>query len=112
MAFGGILEPPYNAVLFLAAWVHDNRGLIRGRLTLAGINPDRLGLVELTDMAHVLIVEGSDPGTRAQIEAGFENAGHELRCDIDPAYKRATWGRRPEDVEALKATMGDVQGKR
>lgn len=63
-------------------------------------------------MAHALIVEGSDPGTRMELESRFEPAGHELRAAINPAYKRATWGRRPEDAEALRATMGDLAGRR
>lgn len=63
-------------------------------------------------MAHVLIIEGSDPGTRAEIEAKFELAGHEWRAEHNPAYKRATWGRRPEDIEAQRAVIGDMQGKR
>lgn len=63
-------------------------------------------------MAHVLIVEGTDPVTRAEIETRFEPAGHELRCDMDPAYKRATWGRRPEDVQAQRAVVGDLAGRR
>ncbi len=61
---------------------------------------------------HAMIVEGSDPATRYAIEASFEPNGHELRAQMDPAYKRATWGRRPEDVEAQRAVIGDVSGKR
>lgn len=63
-------------------------------------------------MAHVFIVDGSEPGTRADMEASFETAGHEFHAEVNPAYKRATWGRRPEDVAALKATMDDVAGVR
>lgn len=63
-------------------------------------------------MAHALIVEGADPGTRYDIESKFEQFGHDLRCEMNPAYKRATWGRRPEDAQAVHAVMGDLAGRR
>lgn len=63
-------------------------------------------------MAHALILEGSDPGSRHKADAAFEKAGHEIRADLDPAYKRATWGRRPEDVAAQRALIAEVEGNR
>ncbi len=66
----------------------------------------------MLDLVHALMVENADPPTRYAIEASFEPNGHEVRAEIDQAYKRATWGRRPEDVEAQRAVIGDVAGKR
>jgi hypothetical protein len=63
-------------------------------------------------LTHALIVEGSDPATRHAMEGRFEPNGHELRAALDPVYKRATWGRRPEDVAAQRAVIGDVAGQR
>ncbi len=63
-------------------------------------------------MTHALIVENADPATRYAIEESFEPNGHEVRAALDPAYKRATWGRRPEDIESQRAVIGDVSGQR
>lgn len=42
---------------------------------------------------------------REDILRRIEPKGHELRAEVDEAYKRATWGRRPEDAEDLRALM-------
>lgn len=63
-------------------------------------------------MGHALIVEGSDPGTRYELEQKFEPMGHDLRVRIDPRYKARTWGRRPEDIAAAKGLVADMTGPR
>ena len=63
-------------------------------------------------MAHALIDDMADPESRVKLDEIFEQAGHEARANVNPAYKRATWGRRPEDVAAQQAVIGDMQGRR
>lgn len=63
-------------------------------------------------MAHMLVVEGLGIVDREKVEAEFEPMGHEVRAAIDEDYKRATWGRRPEDVAAIKAVTGELAGRR
>lgn len=66
----------------------------------------------MLDIAHVVNVEGADPSDRARADELFERAGHDMRAEIDPAYKRATWGLRPEDVAGQQAVIADMQGRR
>lgn len=66
----------------------------------------------MVDVLHAVLAEGMDLGARVELDERIEPAGHEARAAVNPAYKRATWGRRPEDAEALQATMGDLAGRR
>lgn len=63
-------------------------------------------------MTHAIILEGSDPSMRHEADEAFEKMGHDIRAEADPAYKRATWGRRPEDIAAQRTVIGEVQGVR
>ena len=63
-------------------------------------------------MAFTLLVEGLDPKTRHEVDEALEPLGHGMRADVDPAYKKATWGLRPEDYEAQSALFQDLTGQR
>lgn len=63
-------------------------------------------------MADALILENADPQTLARADDLYEKAGHEGRANLDAAYKRATWGRRPEDIAAQQAVIGELEGRR
>lgn len=49
---------------------------------------------------------------RERIEPEYERMGHEVRASVDSEYKRETWGRRPEDLEALKVVTAELSGRR
>lgn len=66
----------------------------------------------MVDLLEVVISEGVDVESRAELAKNLEQAGHETRAELDPAYKRATWGRRPEDVQQQQAVISDLAGKR
>jgi hypothetical protein len=112
VARGAVHRAPYNAVLYLAAWLAVNAGYVRGRCIIGRIDYASFGFVGLVDMAHALRVEGSDPAQRRELEDSFEPSGHEARAAVDAVYKRKTWGRRPEDIAAQQGLMGDVEGRR
>lgn len=59
-------------------------------------------------MAHALVVDGLNALQREEFEARFEPMGHDIRADLDPVYKRATWGLRPEDVAEVHALTGEA----
>lgn len=59
-------------------------------------------------MAHALVMEGFDVLARDELDVAIERQGHEMRADLDPEYKRATWGRRPEDLAELQALTRDL----
>lgn len=63
-------------------------------------------------MIHALAVEGCDPYERQHLEKVIEQLGHDMRAAVDEDYKRASWGLRPEDIEAQKGLMGDMTGQR
>lgn len=58
-------------------------------------------------MAFVLVVEGGNISDRDSIAEEIERLGHEMRAEADPAYKRATWGLRPEHIAEMKALTGE-----
>ncbi len=66
----------------------------------------------MLDVCHALLADGLDLDGRAQLDDKLEPAGHEVRASVDPAYKRATWGRRPEDVAAQQSVAADMAGRR
>lgn len=45
-------------------------------------------------------------------EMAMERLGHEIRAEVDPVYKRATWGLRPEDIADQQALIGEMGGPR
>lgn len=63
-------------------------------------------------MAHAVMLENADPATRQEMDAQLEPMGHKIRANLDANYKRATWGLRPEDVEAVQALTGNLTGPR
>lgn len=66
----------------------------------------------MVDVLHAVLAEGLDLAARVELDERLEPAGHEVRAAMNPAYKRATWGRRPEDIEAQRSVIGEVQGQR
>lgn len=58
-------------------------------------------------MAHALVVDGLNVMERQDIESRFEPLGHEIRAELDPVYKRETWGLRPEDIADIQALTGE-----
>lgn len=47
-------------------------------------------------------------GTLPDLDKEIEQRGHELRAASDKAYKRATWGLRPEDIADIAALTGEA----
>lgn len=65
----------------------------------------------MVDVLHAVISEGLDMAARVELDDKLEPAGHEFRAAVNEKYKRATWGRRPEDVAAQKSVIGEMQGR-
>jgi len=99
----GVLQAtPFNAVLWLAGWLDANAGYAKGRLLRDGVRLTvDMDLRDVLDIAHSLVADGVDAVARAEMEKTFEEGGHLWRQDLDPGYKRRTWGMRPDDTAGV-----------
>ncbi len=57
MADGGADRPPYASALAVGLWAHENSGYVKGRIALAGGDPDVLTLRRFIDVAFAILVE-------------------------------------------------------
>ena len=57
MAARGAERTPYGNALALGTWAWANRGLIEGRVVLAGGDPSRMSLRHFIDCAYTILVE-------------------------------------------------------
>lgn len=113
MAARGVQQaPPYNAVLWIALWLSQFAGYVRGRCLLSGVDVRSLNGAQLIDVGHALMAEGLDPDGMLKLDDAMERAGHEFRANRDSRYKRRTWGRRPEDMAQIAELQADMAGRR
>jgi hypothetical protein len=93
LAHGGADRPPYRTALALGAWAWENRSLIKGRITLAGGNPDGLTLSPFLDAGYALLVEA------------YRDAGGQLMGALEKTAEYAEGAREPEVQQEMNEDL-------
>lgn len=95
---GGLRQPPYLVARGLASWAQAHEGYLRGRLLLAGTDPDTLDAFTWLDITEATIVDSAGAGYN--VSEIIERL-HAAILEAQPV--RETWGTLPSQVESAAA---------
>ena len=112
MARAGVEWPPYESALGLAAWGWGQRHTIRGRIVLAGGNPDRLTFRDFLDAAYALAGEEHqriNPFLDLVSAAGKIEQGRKV--DV-PAPSSSTAAQNEQSYNMIGQMLSGVQGRK
>lgn len=101
MAGGAVHGAPYFAAFNLSGWAAANIGYVRGRVRLAGHDPDTLAWVDWCDVVEAVLVDLPDGMVdRFQWMEKLDESLHS-----PPWVDRETWGASPSAEAGMRAMM-------
>jgi len=96
----GLRRPPYRITRSLAAWALTRRDYLRGRLLLAGTDPDSLSAFDWVNVAEAALIEPFVHGGSQSVDEALKIV-HKAFTDALPL--REHWGESEEAQQGLSA---------